>query len=70
MHLLFCTSYPLILLLPSTLEPTIGASIGGQIISGGSVLGISGLGGLKTSSVSRGTCGTSAGLVSNNCSGS
>ena len=69
MHLLFCTSYPLILLLPSTLEPTIGASIGGQIILGGGVGGTF-VEGLTISLLSKGTIGTSAGLVSIYCSGS
>ena len=55
--------------MPSTLEPTIGASIGGQIILGEFVGGISG-GGLTISLLSKGTIGTSAGLVSINCSGS
>ena len=42
--------------------PTIGASIGGQIISGVGVEGNSGLGGSTISLLSKGIIGTSAGL--------
>ena len=55
--------------MPSTLEPTIGASIGGQIILGGGVGGTF-VEGLTISLLSNGTIGTAAGLVSINCSGS